>query len=155
MAVDADDLGRQLIDFDPAAPQARFFATATEMAAALAEGGVADPVPWPPGSAPVLATPAVPPDPSQPLPAADVVIVTWTSAEARTLSTLLTPGAPLEQWFEYRSNLANFIPKVTGPRAPFNGANQPRYYHSPRPLLSDHPGREAGALLQVGPAHGL
>jgi hypothetical protein len=130
MPLSAEDLGRQLIDYDPGAPEARFFATATEMAAALAQGGLADPVPWPAGLAPALATPPEPPPSSQPLPKADVLVVTWTSAEARTMSVLLTPGAPLEQWYEYKSNVAAFIPKVTGHKAPFNAANMPRYFHS-------------------------
>lgn len=130
MALNAEDLGRELIDYDPGAPDPHFFGTASEMAAALAQGLTVDPVPWPSGLAPVLATPTVAPDSSDPLPKADVVIVTWTAAEARTLSVLMTPGAPLEQWFEYKSNVASFIPKVTGVKAPFNAQNQPRYYHS-------------------------
>jgi hypothetical protein len=135
MAAIAPDLegnlafARSLLDYDPTAPSARFFATATEMAAAVAAGG-AVPVPWPAGLAPIPAPPAAPPDPSSPLPKADVVVVTWTSAEAATLAALMTPGAPVSAWFEYKSNVAAFIPKVTGGTAPFNDKGQPRYYQS-------------------------
>lgn len=125
-----DDPGRAKIDFDPAKPKPSDFSTATEMAAAAAQGGLPAPVPWPAGLAPVPAPPATPPETSDPLPACDVVIVTWTAAESRTLSTLLTPGVPIEQWFDYRSNVDAFIPKVTGTRAPFNDPDPPRYYHS-------------------------
>jgi hypothetical protein len=132
MPVDSYVLGRALIDFDPAYPNSSDFATATEIAAALANGVVAEPVAWPAGLAPEPQPPANPPKASDPLPPCDVLVVTWTSGEARTLSALFTPGAPLEQWFEYKSNLDEFIPKVTGPKAPFNDSNprNARYYHS-------------------------
>jgi hypothetical protein len=118
--------------FDPARPDPSFFATATEMAAFVASGGSAAAVPWPAGYAPTLDTPAAPPEPAAPLPPVDVVIVTWTSAEASTLATLMTPGVTIQEWYEYKSNVAAFIPKVTGHKAPFNddGKTMARYYHS-------------------------
>jgi hypothetical protein len=60
------------------------------------------------------------------------VVVTWTAGEARTLAALFTPQVQLEDWFEYKSHLDEFIPKVTGPRAPFNNKDprNARYYRS-------------------------
>jgi len=59
-----------------------------------------------------------------------VLVVTWTVAEAVPLATIFTPGVPLSQWFEYTHNVDVFIPKVTGPKAPFNDPKLARYYHS-------------------------
>src|ERR1700684_3792756 len=148
MAIDLNDIGRLIIDFDPAHPQPHFFATATQFAAASATDLRATPVQFPPGLSPTLnppatppdpsaprlsptrAPPATPPDPSAPLPKSDVVVVTWTVAEADTLARLLTPGVDISQWFEYTSNLAHYLPLVTGAKAPFNNRKSPRYYHS-------------------------
>lgn len=118
--------------FDPAHPDPSFFSTATEMAAFAASSGVAAPVVWPSGYAPTLDTPTSPPDPAAALPKVDVVIVTWTSAEASTLATLMTPGVATREWYEYKSNVDAFIPKVTGAKAPFNdnSKNTARYFHS-------------------------
>jgi hypothetical protein len=62
----------------------------------------------------------------------DAVVVTWTAAEASSMATLFTPGYPLAEWYEYRHNVANYAPLVTGAKAPFNdrGADMARYYHS-------------------------
>jgi len=49
-----------------------------------------------------------------------VLVVSWTVAEAVPLAMIFTPGVPLSQWFEYTHNVDVFIPKVTGPKAPFN-----------------------------------
>jgi hypothetical protein len=67
---------------------------------------------------------------SSPLTRHDVLIVTWTAGEARTLAGLF--GSDLDGWYEYRHNVEQFIPKVTGSRAPFNdkSAEMKRYYHS-------------------------
>lgn len=70
------------------------------------------------------------PSDSSPLTQHDVLIVTWTAGEARTLAGLF--GSDIDSWYEYRHNVASFIPKVTGARAPFNdgSAEMKRYYHS-------------------------
>ena len=129
MKLSKEDLGRFVIDYDPTNPRPEFFATATEMAATLARAAVTQPVPFPAGLAPVPVAPANPPSPQDPLPAADVLVVTWTAAEAVALATIFTPGVPLPQWFEYTRNVDAFIPKVTGPKAPFNDSKLARYYH--------------------------
>ena len=130
MPLSNEEIGRRIITFDPAQPKPEYFATATEMAAALSQSGRTEPVPWPSGLAPVAVAPPAPPDPSAPLPAADIIVVTWTAAEARALSILFTAGVDLENWFEYKHNLSSFIPKVTGVRAPFNDPHLARYYRS-------------------------
>ena len=70
------------------------------------------------------------PSDAAPLTSHDVLIVTWTAGEARTLAGLF--GSNLDTWHEYRHDVASFVPKVTGGRAPFNDASKEmsRYYHS-------------------------
>jgi hypothetical protein len=123
-----------ILNFDPAAPHARFRALAG-VEAMIAGAALPKPVPWPAGTAPT-------PVPLTPAPAAtddlsrfhgyDVVVVTWTSAEASAMASLFTPGYPTADWYEYRHNVASYIPLVTGREAPFNasGADMARYYHS-------------------------
>jgi nucleoside phosphorylase len=78
-------------------------------------------IPWPVGLAPTPQTP--PMDPQAPLPSADVLVVTWTVAEAHALSDVFTPGqkatpAPGENvtgWTAYRHNWrSRFRPLVGG-----------------------------------------
>ncbi|CDX20151.1 hypothetical protein MPLB_1820046 [Mesorhizobium sp. ORS 3324] len=109
-----------ILNYDPLAPELRFADTATEFAATLAAPPLPNPVPWPVGFAP-FAMALDTSDPGGPLPQCDVLVVTWTAAEARALATLFTPGIQIESWGRYTHNLADFIPKVTGPRAPFRG----------------------------------
>jgi nucleoside phosphorylase len=88
-------------------------------------------VPWPANwqPKPVRITPS--PASSAPLPKADALVVTWTSGEARTMGQLFA-DQPLASWHEYKHNVADFIPKVTGSKAPFNdaGRENARYYQS-------------------------
>jgi hypothetical protein len=48
------------------------------------------------------------------------------------MASLFTPGFPTSQWYEYRHNVASYVPLVTGKVAPFNdkAADMARYYHS-------------------------
>jgi hypothetical protein len=63
----------------------------------------------------------------------DAVVVTWTAAVASALAALFTPGHPTSTWYEYRHDIATYIPLVTGSQAPFNSrkADMARYYCSP------------------------
>ncbi len=74
------------------------------------------PIPWPDGLAP---TPINPPhtDPAGPLPAADVVVVTYTTAEGRALADVLTPGVTSTDWVPYTEDFAAYEP-LLGARAP-------------------------------------
>ncbi|MBV9816007.1 MAG: hypothetical protein JO229_09690 [Alphaproteobacteria bacterium] len=58
--------------------------------------------------------------------------MTWTAAEAAALGALFTPEFLPSRWYEYRHNVADYIPLVTGARAPFKdrAADMARYYHS-------------------------
>ena len=128
--VDIDDI---ILNFDPADPHRRFLTVGLDIAPPTA--ALPQQVPWPAGAAPQRA-------PLHRAPAAtdslarfhgyDAVVVTWTAAEASAMASLFTPGHPISAWYEYRHNIAAYIPLVTGARAPFN-SRQPemaRYYHS-------------------------
>jgi nucleoside phosphorylase len=131
MALRDDDFGLWLINFDPEAPQASLFASPTD--AMLAAETTVRPVavPWPAAWSPRAQAITPAPQDSDPLPKRDVLVVTWTAGEAQTFAQLVT-GGNFEDWYAYRHNVAAFIPKVTGGRAPFND-NTPsmkRYYHT-------------------------
>jgi hypothetical protein len=92
-------------------------------------------IPWPAGTAPTpspLATPPADTDDLSRFNGYDAVVMTWTSAEASAMATLFTPGYPISAWYEYRNDIAQYIPLVTGSKAPFNSsqADMARYYHS-------------------------
>jgi len=123
------------LHYDPEKPAERFRAALAPAARANTSERLPQSVPWPDASKPT-------PRPLAPAPAAtddlsrfkgyDAVVVTYTSAEAATLAALFTPGYPVSSWYEYRHNIAEYIPIVTGKRAPFNStdAEDARYYHS-------------------------
>ena len=58
--------------------------------------------------------------------------MTWTAAEAAALAALFTPEFLPSRWYVYRHNVADYIPLVTGARAPFKdpAPDMARYYHS-------------------------
>lgn len=62
-------------------------------------------VPWPDGTAPTPASTKAYQD-TDPLPAADVLIVTYTVAEGHALADVLTPGVDTTDWVKYRNNWA-------------------------------------------------
>jgi nucleoside phosphorylase len=90
------DLARHIITFDPDQPEDRLFsAVPAQPRAGLAR------IPWPANLEPKPVAPANAPSPSDPLPAADVLVVTWTVAEAKALADVLTPGRPSTEWHVY------------------------------------------------------
>jgi len=111
------------------------FASAAEAAQAASAAGLPQPVPWPAGLTPTA-------QPLNPAPADtdslarfagyDAVVMTYTSAEAASLAALFTPEHRVATWYEYRYNINEYIPIVTGPKAPFNSTDSQdaRYYHS-------------------------
>jgi hypothetical protein len=130
--IDVDDV---ILNFDPAKPHARFRAMGIPPDILVAEAALPSAVPWPSGAAPTPAPLAKAPPESADLSqfkGYDAVAVTWTAAEASAMATLFTPGHPLAVWYEYRHNVASYIPLVTGKKAPFNDASaeMTRYYHS-------------------------
>jgi purine-nucleoside phosphorylase len=100
-ATNTEDLQREIIDFDsesPAGLQFLSFTTATGMSRYTD-------VPWPKKLAPKTG-----PNPGRrsdsPLPAADVLLVTWTVDEGHALSRVLTPGKDSHN--DYLSYTHNF-----------------------------------------------
>jgi nucleoside phosphorylase len=74
------------------------------------------PIPWPQGLAP---TPVVQDAAdTDPLPKADVLIVTYTVAEGYALSDILTPGVHSTEWTPYRNNWPAIKSLIEGGRAP-------------------------------------
>jgi hypothetical protein len=128
---DIDDV---ILNFDPARPQHRFRNAGLETAPVAADA-LPKTVPWPAGAAPKPAPLTIPPAETDDLSdfrSYDAVVVTWTSAEASAPASLLTPGYPIEFWYEYRHDIASYILLVTGDKAPFNSreADMARYYQS-------------------------
>jgi nucleoside phosphorylase len=78
------------------------------------------PIPWPDGLAPV----GFPYDRAadQPLPPADVVVVTWTVAEGQALADVLTPGMPSLSWKPYAHLWNAYEPQLTS-RSPARQAD--------------------------------
>jgi nucleoside phosphorylase len=68
-------------------------------------------IPWPDGLTPhgtAYDRPA-----NQPLPRADVVVVTWTVAEGQALADVLTPALPSTTWKPYAHQWENYVPQLT------------------------------------------
>jgi hypothetical protein len=128
MTVSIKDFGAWIINFDPAHPRASQFGTATEAMTIALQSVQPAAVPWPaewaPEAEPAPGTPAA----DAALPQRDVLIVTWTAGEARTLGQLFMSDN-FDDWYQYKRNVVDYIPKVTGKRAPFNG-DIARYHHS-------------------------
>jgi hypothetical protein len=95
----APELAAHIIRYDSDDP-ATFSPTSVPVAA-LSRASQRAPIPWPAGLAPTpAATPA--PSPTAPLPGCDVIVVTWTVEEAKSLADTLTPGFPSKTaWFPY------------------------------------------------------
>lgn len=117
----SEDFGLEIIRMDPGSMRAGLVVGAKRAIS----------VPWPDSLKPVALMPKNPPKETDPLPEADVLMVTWTSGEARTMAQLLS-GDNFDSWYEYRCNVEHFVPLVTGGRAPFNDKDQmdARYHHS-------------------------
>jgi nucleoside phosphorylase len=123
------------LNYDPSQPQQRFRNAGLEAAFLAPAAQLPQLIPWPAGAAP-MGVPLKPPpadtDDLSRFKGYDAVVVTWTSAEAAALATLLTPDNAISTWYSYRHNVAQYIPLVTGVKAPFN-ENTPemaRYYHT-------------------------
>ena len=68
-------------------------------------------IPFPDGLAPRGTAYDRPAD--QPLPRADVVVVTWTVAEGQALADALTPGVPSTTWKPYAHRWDDYVPQLT------------------------------------------
>lgn len=58
-------------------------------------------LPWPPGLEPRPQPLARPPSPTERLPRADYLVITWTVAEVEALADTLTPGVRRTAWYPY------------------------------------------------------
>ena len=76
-----------------------------------------DPIPWPDGLAPAPVTIDPQPLDTDPLPTADVLVVTYTVAEGEALADVLAPGQPTTSWIRYRNGWAE-LKKSVQPGAP-------------------------------------
>jgi nucleoside phosphorylase len=120
-----EGLARHVIEFDPKQPEGRVF-TSAAITEALGVPGTIDaeqfavpaavpalsPIPWPTGQAPATMPLAPIPGPDDPLPTADVLVVTWTVAEAEALADVLTPGQPKPQWYTYAHGYQDYVPLI-------------------------------------------
>ena len=69
------------------------------------------PIPWPDGLAPSGVPYSGAAD--EPLPSADVLVVTWTAAEGEALADVLTPGMPSTTWKPYAHRWSSYQPQLT------------------------------------------
>jgi hypothetical protein len=93
-------LARHILEFDPGSR--RLFQRDATTRSALA------PIPWPKGLAPSPLAPPRGASAEDPLPKADVLVVTWTVAETRALADVLTPGVSSDGWLTYRHRFEDF-----------------------------------------------
>jgi nucleoside phosphorylase len=78
------------------------------------------PIPWPPDLDPTPVNYNATPDTA--LPAADVLVVTFTEAEGQALSAVLSPGHPSSDWLRYAKNWDSFKSQLTW-RSPARASN--------------------------------
>jgi nucleoside phosphorylase len=123
------------LNYDPENPAKRFLTSLPTAIQASTSLRLPKSIPWPdalkPTPRPLTPAPAEGDDLSR-FNGYDAVVVTYTSAEAAALAALFTPGYPLSSWYQYRHNIADYIPIVTGRQAPFNSTDprDARYFHS-------------------------
>lgn len=111
------DLAKHIIEFDPRQPST--YAYWTEIEPALLKKPNA--IPWPTGLSPQLQPYSQDPDPSDPLPESQYLVVTWTVAESQALADVLTPGQANSSWYNYdrlfdshyKSNIKHGAPSLS------------------------------------------
>lgn len=113
MASDADVLARHIITFDPNDPSDYVFAPAD----VTLPRGISQ-IPWPAGLAPTVVTLPAKPAPEDALPQAEVLVVTWTVAEAKALADVLAPGHVSTSWYPYRRRFDEYYKARIRPGAP-------------------------------------
>lgn len=129
------DYGKFILTYDPEKPHISKQKFALASIPETAEEALPSAIPWPTGHVPTAAPLASAPADTADLSifkGYDAVVVTWTSAEAAALAKLFTPAYPVSSWYEYRYNVKDYIPLVTGSNAPFNDKSpeMKRYYQS-------------------------
>ena len=90
------------------------------------------PIEWPSGLEPTPVPLAVEPAIDDPLPRADVLVVTWTAAEWRALADVLTPGVDgPRRWYRYARGFESYLPTIRG-GAPARLSRRLGAYHPTR-----------------------
>ncbi len=110
---DVEDLQREIIDFDSEGPEGReflAFSTATGLSRFTE-------ISWPDGLAPETGN-APGGAPSNPLPKADVLVVTWTVDEGHALSRVFTPGKDSRNDYQSYTHKFESISKKMRPGCP-------------------------------------
>jgi nucleoside phosphorylase len=114
-------LARHLIEFDPRSPEHYLFSAPPGHREAVARSKQAyvEPIPWPAGLGPETVLPRDA-QPEDPLPQADVLVVTYTVAEGYALADVLSPGTSTTAWVPYRNGWDALKPLIHG-MAPSRG----------------------------------
>ena len=92
--------------------------TLVPSAAVLNAAAAAPKIAFPDGLAPQPVPPPANWDPDSPLPAADVVVITWTVDELAGLARVFTPGHSAAKWARYAHNYASKFAPLIRPSAP-------------------------------------
>ncbi|MBZ9744304.1 hypothetical protein LB516_03475 [Mesorhizobium sp. CO1-1-7] len=85
-------------------------------------------IPFPPGLRPAPYPINPEPQLNDPLPKADVVVVTWTVDEVSALADVLTPQITRDHWYRYARNFSAYLPKIRE-RAPARNAQRLASYY--------------------------
>lgn len=107
------DIARHLIDYGSAEDEPVGLEDMAGELGLLADDGLM--LPWPDGLRPQPQpwSAADRPGAEDPLPRADVLVVTWTVAEWRALADVLSPGHPARSWQHYRRRYTDhYVPKI-------------------------------------------
>src|ERR1700742_2114173 len=117
-----EDAARRIIDFgltaDDLGPRL------APAIAPLADLGL----PFPPGETPDPQQFEEDPDPADPLPRANVLIVTWTVAEHNALADVLTPGFGRNTWYRYTKDFASYKDQIRNGAPALHAARLGSYF---------------------------
>lgn len=110
------DFARHIIEFDPR--NVSTYASWTKIEPSL----LVKPkeIPWPSDLTPEPQPYSSTPNSSNPLPEAEYLVVTWTTAESEALANILTPGYPKTSWYgydrffesQYKNNIQHGAPSL-------------------------------------------
>ncbi len=111
------ELSRHIITYDSDDPST--YAPFSLPPAQIMQAAAMSAIPWPASKAPTPQPLATKPSPSDPLPQADYVVVTWTVEEAKALADTLTPGYPSKTaWYDYAHNFETIYVPIIRKGAP-------------------------------------
>jgi len=122
-------IARHIIEFGVTEADFRLARTQPPRGPLLAAGL---PLRWPDGLAPTPRELPAAPDVDDPVPSADVVVITWTVAEHEALCDVLTPGATRNEWYRYRRNFESVFRDQIRGGAPALAADRLGSYYMTR-----------------------